>query len=237
MSLITYLIPVCNENSTVEEAIDKVIKFNFKLNKILIIDNGSTDGSAEKIKKYIDHPNIEIVLKEKNLGWGDTVKKAINLTSSKYLYIHHSDNEYDLEVCKEMFFHAENDHLDVVFGSRLKNLKSFKNYINALIKNYYYIATIIFTFLVNILYKKKFTDITGTKFYNLNTLRNINIISENVSYEYEKVCKLSEPQIKSKEIFTPYTPRLNSHDKKVKWYHLFVGIWDIIFTRIFRYKK
>ena len=52
MSLITYLIPVYNEINTVEEAIKKVIKFNFKVAEILIIDNCSNDGSVNIIKKF-----------------------------------------------------------------------------------------------------------------------------------------------------------------------------------------
>ena len=62
-------------------------------------------------------------------------------------------------------------------------------------------------------------------------------MNNNVSFEYEQICKLCEPGISSLEIYTKYTPRKDSRGKTVKWYHLFFGIYDIIFTRLFRYKK
>lgn len=237
MSLITYLIPVYNEINTVEEAIKKVIKFNFKVAEILIIDNCSSDGSIKIIKKFKKKNKIKIILKNKNYGWGDTFKRAIKLSTGKYLYIHHSDNEYDLNTCKKMFKLCEKKNFDVIFGSRLKNLKGVREYFNAILKYHYYIATLIFTTLINILYKKNFTDTSGTKFYRIKTIKNIKIINENVSFEYEQVCRLSEPHISSLEIHTKYKPRYNPRDKKVKWFHLFIGVYDIIYTRIFRYKK
>jgi len=237
MPQITYLIPVCNEIKTVREAINKVLDFNFNIAEILIIDNCSNDGSIEIIKEFKKHKNIKIILKNKNYGWGDTVKRAMKLATGKYLFIHHSDNEFDLNVCKRMYKLSESKSYDVIFGSRLKNLKTFKNYISALTKNHYFIATIIFTTLINILYGKNFTDTTGSKFHRLKTIRKIKIMSNNVSFEYEQICKLCEPGISSLEIYTKYAPRKDSKGKTVKWYHLFLGIHDIIFTRLFKYKK
>ena len=237
MPSITYLIPVYNEIKTIREAIKKVLKFNFKVSEILIIDNGSTDGSAEIIREFKKNKKVKIILKNKNLGWGDTFRLTLKLAKGKYLFIHHSDNEYDLNLTKKMFRLCEKYNYDVVFGSRLKNLKSFSNYIVAIKRYPYFIATLIFTNLINILYNKNFTDTSGTKFYRLSTVKKIRIINENVSFEYEQVCRLCEPGVLSKEVFTKYKPRENYKDKKVKWYHLFIGVYDIIYTRFFRYKK
>lgn len=237
MSLITYLIPVYNEVKTIREAINNLINFNFKVAEILIIDNGSTDGSVDIIQEFKDYKNIKIVLKNKNFGWGDTFKRSLKIATGKYMYIHHSDNEYDFNACKEAFELCETGNYDVIFCSRLKNLKTLSEYIGVLVNNYYYIATIIFTKLTNILYQKKFTDLTGTKFFKLSTIRNIKLMSENVSLEYELNCKLCEPHIFNEEIYINYKPRENSSEKSVKWYHLFIGIYDIFFTRIFRYQR
>lgn len=237
MTSITYLIPVFNEFKTVKEAINNVINFNFNIAEILIIDNGSKDGSVEIIKEFKNYKNIKIILKDKNYGWGDTLRKAFKIATGKYLYIHHSDNEYDINACKEAFALCESRNYDIIFCSRLKNLSTFNDYIKILIINYYYLATIIFTFLTNTLYKKNFTDITGTKFIKLKTVQNMKIVSENFSFEYELNCKLCEPGISSSEVYIKYKPRENSKEKSVKWYHLFIGICDIIYTRIIRYKK
>ena len=237
MNLITYLIPVFNEFKTVKEAINMVLDFDFNIAEILIIDNGSKDGSVEIIKKFKNYKNVKIILKDKNYGWGDTFRKALKNATGKYLYIHHSDNEYDINACKEAFALCESKNYDVVFCSRLKNLSTFNDYIKILINNYYYLATIVFTFLTNILYRKNFTDITGTKFLKLETAKSMKIVSEHVSFEYELNCKLCEPGTSSSEIYVYYKPRSNPEEKIVKWYHLFIGIYDILTTRLFRYRN
>ena len=120
MRLITYLIPVYNEFKTVREAINKVLNFNFNIAEILIIDNCSSDGSIEIIKEFKKYKNIKIILKNKNYGWGDTVKRAMKLATGEYLFIHHSDNEFDLNLCKRMYRLSESKNYDVLSLSNNK---------------------------------------------------------------------------------------------------------------------
>ncbi|MDA9609274.1 glycosyltransferase [Candidatus Pelagibacter sp.] len=58
---ITFLIPVFNEAKTVKKAIEETINFNIPNKEIIIIDNGSTDGTSEIIKEYDDYENIKII--------------------------------------------------------------------------------------------------------------------------------------------------------------------------------
>ena len=64
---ITFLIPVFNEVKTVKKAIEETISLNISNKEIIIIDNGSTDGTPEIIKNYKDHENIKIILQKKIL--------------------------------------------------------------------------------------------------------------------------------------------------------------------------
>ena len=66
---ITFLIPVYNEVKTVRKAIEEAIEIEIPFKEIIIIDNGSTDGTSEIIKEYEDFDNIKIILQEKNLGF------------------------------------------------------------------------------------------------------------------------------------------------------------------------
>ena len=88
----------------------------------------------------------------------------MKLATGEYLFIHHSDNEFDLNLCKRMYRLSESKNYDVIFGSRLKNLKTLKNYISALTKNPYFIATIIFTTLINILMEKTLQTLLDQNF-------------------------------------------------------------------------
>ena len=63
--------------------------------EIIIIDNGSIDGSQELIKKFYKKKNVRIILRKKNLGYGASIKEGARLAKGKYIYIHFSDAEYD----------------------------------------------------------------------------------------------------------------------------------------------
>ncbi|MDB9815108.1 glycosyltransferase [Candidatus Pelagibacter sp.] len=66
---ITFLIPVFNEVKIVKKAIEETISLNISNKEIIIIDNGSTDGTPEIIKNYKDHENIKIILQKKSWFW------------------------------------------------------------------------------------------------------------------------------------------------------------------------
>ena len=64
---ITFLIPVYNEVKTAKKAIEEAINFNIPNKEIIIIDNGSTDGTPEIIKEYQHYEDIKIILQKKTL--------------------------------------------------------------------------------------------------------------------------------------------------------------------------
>ena len=78
---ITFLIPVYNEVKTAKKAIEEAINL-ISLIKIIIIDNGSIDGTPEIIKEYQHYEDIKIILQKKNLGFGNSVREGF-LQSSK----------------------------------------------------------------------------------------------------------------------------------------------------------
>jgi glycosyltransferase involved in cell wall biosynthesis len=123
MIKITYLVMVYNEIKTVKKAIQDVIDINYKNKEILVIDNGSTDGSQDVIKKF---KNIKKILRKKNLGAGKTVAEGIKKAKGDYIFIQFSDLEYDHLKSLDMLNYAIKNNLDIVLGSRLKNKDIWK---------------------------------------------------------------------------------------------------------------
>ena len=74
---ITYLVTVFNEVKTVKQSIEDVINLNIKNKEIVIIDNGSTDGSTNIVNEFKDRENIKVIIQEKNLGFANTIKQGI----------------------------------------------------------------------------------------------------------------------------------------------------------------
>ena len=222
MTKITFLITVFNEAKTVRKAVNDIIDLDAPEKEIVIIDNGSTDGSQEIIK---DFKNIKSILRKKNLGYGSTIVEGLNIAKGKYIYVHNSDLEYDYKKSIEMMNVADKNNLDIVLGSRVKNKK---NIIENLKSNPAFLATYVTTFLINILYKKKFTDIIGSKLYRVEKLKNIKVDFFHEGFDFGFMSRVCKEKYIIDEIAVDYTPRENFSDKKIKWYHMFVALYAIL---------
>lgn len=233
---ITYLVTVFNEVKTVKQSIQDVISLNIKNKEIVIIDNGSTDGSSNIVNEFKDYENITVIIQEKNLGFANTIKQGIKISKGEFIYIQFSDLEYDHHKSIEMLKIAKRDKVDVVLGSRLKNdnNNSF-NLLNNLIKKPSYIATLLCTFLINIFYRKNLTDIIGSRLYNKESI--LKILEKSTSpgpgFDFELVSLMCKHQFKIEEIFTNYTPRANSAEKKIKFYHIYNALFEILKIKFF----
>jgi len=231
---VSFIIPVYNEVKTVKRAIQDILDLEIKNKEIIIIDNGSTDGSVDIIKSYESYEDIFIFLKKSNTGYGSSIKKAFEMSSGKYAYIQYADLEYDQKSCFEMYDEAEKKNLDVIFGSRFKhNIKINLEMVSIIKAKPSYLATFVCTFLINFFYKKDFKDIIGGKFYNLNSIRKININSNGQGFDFELVSKLCKFKFKIGEVFVNYIPRKNSSEKKIKFYHMFVALYQIFRVKLF----
>ena len=227
MLKITYLVMVYNEIRTVKKAIQDVININYKNKEILVIDNGSTDGSRDVIKKF---KNIKKILRKKNLGAGSSVADGIKISKGDYIYIQFSDLEYDHLKSLDMLSYAKKNNLDIVLGSRLKN----KNIWKELLKKKSYLATILTTFIVNKFYNKKFTDIIGSKLYKTVTVRKIPINSYGAGFDWEFISRACKRNLKIGEIGIKYKPRLNQNEKKIKFYNIFNAIYELIKVKLLK---
>jgi glycosyltransferase involved in cell wall biosynthesis len=228
MVKITYLVTVFNEEKTVKKAITDVLDIKYKNKEIIVIDNGSTDTSQKIIKKF---KNIKKVLRKKNIGFGKSVTEGIKNAKGKYIFIQYSDLEYDHKRSIYMMKLAEKKKLDVVMGSRLKNY----NYsmFKLIIKKPAYLATLICTFLINKFYNHKFTDIIGAKLYNVNSVKKIRTNSYNAGFDFEFMSRACKEKFRISEVSIKYWPRINSREKKIKFYHMFNALYEIFKVKLF----
>ena len=225
---ITFLIPIYNEVKTVRKAIEETIKLDVPSKEIVIIDNNSTDGSKNIINEYRDKANIHIIFQNKNLGFGNSIQDGFLKSSRDFIYIQYGDLEYDINASIKMLKLIKEKNLDVVFASRLKNAKTFKDFYRALLKKPSYLATIFCTSLVNLLYDKKFTDIIGTRLYRKDIFIPIIPKTSGQGFDFELASLIAKKSLKVEEVFIDYVPRENSSEKKIKFYHILNAIYGIL---------
>ena len=229
---ISFVIPVYNEFKTLEKAIIEVIELREIEKEIIIVDNNSNDGSREIIEKFKDFENFKIILKKKNLGYGDSIKKAINISTGDFIYIQYADLEYNISGFHTMLNCIQRNNVDFVFGERYEKL-SYLESLKIIFKRPAFLGTFITTNLINFFYKKNFNDIIGSKLYNSNQIKKINVSSDGQGYDFELVSKISKNNFTVESVFIPYMPRSNSKEKKIKFYHMFVALYQIFKVKFF----
>ena len=119
------IIPIYNEERTLPKLIDKLHKLNNKKIEIIIIDDGSNDGT----NNILDNIN-EFIIKhnECNLGKGASILKGLELASSKNIIIIDGDLEIDINNIPKLISHYENDNPDVLTGIRWDGRFDYQNF-------------------------------------------------------------------------------------------------------------
>ena len=94
-------------------------------------------------------------------------------------------------------------------------------------------GTLVTTKLINIFYKKNFNDIIGAKLYKTNKIREININSNGQGFDFELISKICKKKYHIETIMIPYKPRAHSSEKKIKFYHMFNALYEILKVKLF----
>ena len=227
MIKLTFVVLVWNEAKTIKKAIKDVQKIKYSNKEIIVVDNNSTDGTVEILNKI---KKIKVIYQKKNLGAGQSIITGIKKAKGEYVFIQFSDLEYDHNRSIDMLNYAIKNDLDIVLGSRLKNKKSIYK---LLIKKPAYLATLLTTFLINIFYKKNFTDIIGAKLYKTKTVKKIPVSSFHMGFDFEFISRSCKRKLKIGEISIKYKPRTIAQGKKIRYYHMFVALYQIFKVKIF----
>ncbi|MGH9857213.1 MAG: glycosyltransferase family 2 protein, partial [Acidobacteriota bacterium] len=114
--ILSVIIPVYNEAKTILQIVEKVQNTAYE-KEIIIVDDGSIDGTREELKK-INAPNIKIYLHETNKGKGAALQTAMQHATGDVLLIQDADMEYDPSDYPKLLEPIESGKADVVFGSR-----------------------------------------------------------------------------------------------------------------------
>jgi glycosyltransferase involved in cell wall biosynthesis len=125
MIKLTIIIPVYNEIKTIEKLIKKILKINIK-KQLIIVDDGSSDGTELILKKYKSRID-KLIFHKKNLGKGAAIKSGQKYVSGQYIGIQDADLEYDPRDLKKIVNEMDKRDLQVMYGSRVLKKNKFKN--------------------------------------------------------------------------------------------------------------
>ena len=116
--IISVIIPCYNEKNTIEKIIDRIKQLKDLEIEIIIIDDYSTDGTREILKKKIQNRVSKILFNEKNFGKGYSLKRGIQVAEGDIVIIQDADLEYDPKEYYKLTKPIIEGNADVVYGSR-----------------------------------------------------------------------------------------------------------------------
>ncbi|MCB0119482.1 MAG: glycosyltransferase family 2 protein, partial [Anaerolineales bacterium] len=114
---LSVIIPVYNEVESIETILKRVQDTKLA-NEILIVDDGSKDGTRDILKKLDGKKGVRVILHEKNQGKGAAVRTGMTSATGDVLLIQDADLEYDPRDYPDLLKPIEEGVADVVYGSR-----------------------------------------------------------------------------------------------------------------------
>ena len=229
------LVPCFNEFRTIKKIITRIAKLKYNI-KIIIIDDGSTDGTKEIIEKNLRSKIYKFINIKKNNGKGYAINKAKKyIKSDSFVIIQDADLEYNPRDFIKIFkYYKKNQKTKVIYGSRFlkknfKNIyKSFGKSIIRIIGNYF------LTSFSNLINNQKLTDShTCYKGFDSNLFKKINLKEKGFSFCPEINTKISLLNLNIKELPIKYKSRTKEMGKKIGFIDAFSAIKSIIIYRFF----
>jgi len=221
---LSVIIPVYNEKETILKILEKVQKVPIE-KEIIIIDDGSNDGTTE-ILKNIKDKNIKIIFKKVNEGKGSAIREGLKYVKGEIIVIQDADLEYEPMDWIKMVELIEEKNVDVVYGSRVlgRGKKS---------SLFFYLGGRILSIITNILYNAKITDEpTCYKMFKKKVIKSIELKCKGFEFCPEITAKIRKKGYKIYEVPISYNPRSIKEGKKIRLKDGIMAIWTLIKYRL-----
>ena len=222
--LLTVAIPVYNEKATLRELLARVQAVDLPL-EILLVDDGSTDGSREILRDEIEgrDPAVRVYYHERNQGKGAAILTAIAHATGDYLIVQDADLEYDPQEYHRLLPPLREGKTPVVYGSRFQG--SVKN-----MKTANWIANRLLTIAANLLFPgAHLTDeATCYKMFRVDLLRGLGLRARRFDFCPEVTAKVLKHGHRIVEVPINYSARTTAQGKKIHWTDGVYALWTLI---------
>jgi glycosyltransferase involved in cell wall biosynthesis len=210
---LSVIIPCFNEKKFLPQIISKIKNSPIKNIEIILVDDGSTDGTTELIKKHIDNEVDQVIYHPKNLGKGAAIKKAIKLVTGDIVVIQDADLEYDPNEYPKLMQPIIENKADVVFGSRFIGANPHRVHLF-----WHYLGNKTLTLLSNFFTNLNLTDMeTCYKIFRTEIIKDIDIKQKRFGFEPEITAKISRKKCRIYEVGISYYGRSYEEGKKINW--------------------
>ncbi len=222
---VSVIVPVYNEAAHLDEILRAIHASPVK-KEIIIVDDGSTDGTRDKLRAMPLANDVTVVFHERNYGKGAAIRTALQYARGEYVLIQDSDLEYDPQDYPALLRPLEQRHANVVYGVRPDRPERGLRF---------FLGAKLLTHLTNLLYGAGIHDeATCYKVFRRSLLAQISLECQRFEFCPEVTAKLSRMGEKIAEVPIAYKPRSAGEGKKIRHADGWLAIWTLLRHRFSR---
>jgi glycosyltransferase involved in cell wall biosynthesis len=219
---VSVIIPAYNENKTIAQIVSRVQATGIP-EEIVVVDDGSTDGTRDILKELDGQGTVRVILRECNQGKGAAVMDGIRAANGEVLLIQDADLEYDPRDYPALLKPIEEGIADVVYGSRFLGAARRPTMF------WHMVANKLLTLMTNILYNNILTDMeTGYKVFCSDVVKDLTIHARRFDFEPEFTAKILKRKVRIFEVPITFNPRDYNEGKKIKLKDAFEAVWTLV---------
>jgi glycosyltransferase involved in cell wall biosynthesis len=219
---LSVIIPCYNEKSTIEEILKRVKAVGLA-DEIVVVDDGSQDGTRDILKGLEDDPQLHIIYHDHNQGKGAAVRTGFAAAASDVVLIQDADLEYDPRDYGILLKPIQEGIAEVVYGSRFRGGPTKTMFFWNMIANR------ALTLMTNILYNTILTDMeTCYKVFRREVVQQIPLRARGFELEPEITAKVLKRGYRIYEVPISYNGREWDEGKKIKWHDAPKAAWTLL---------
>lgn len=208
---LSVVVPCYNEERTVRKLIDQVLASPV-VQEIVVVDDGSTDGSRE-ILENIDDARVKVVVHAMNSGKGAALRTGFAHATSDFVIVQDADLEYDPAEYPLLLEPLLDDKADVVYGSRFQSGRPHR-----VLYFWHSMGNRFLTLLSNMFTDLNLTDMeTCYKCFKREIIQSVDIEEDRFGFEPEITAKLAMAKVRIFEVGISYSGRTYAEGKKIQW--------------------